>query len=91
MRGNSKVGHHLFWANLVPEDLAQAEEAAQRCDLLLAVGSTLSVYPVAGLVPLAKQSGAKIVIVNGEPTAMDSLADAVLYGGIGELLPSLID
>ena len=80
-----------FGQNLVPEDLAQAEEAAQRCDLLLAVGSTLSVYPVAGLVPLAKQSGAKIVIVNGEPTAMDSLADAVLYGGIGELLPSLID
>jgi NAD-dependent deacetylase len=56
----------------------------------LAVGSTLSVYPVAGLVPLAKHSGAKIVIVNGEPTAMDSLADAVLSGGIGELLPSLI-
>ena len=66
------------------------ERAAQVCDLLLAVGSTLSVYPVAGLVPLAKHSGAKIVIVNGEPTAMDSLADAMLCGGIGELLPSLI-
>ncbi|GIT25212.1 MAG: hypothetical protein CM1200mP41_12560 [Gammaproteobacteria bacterium] len=69
----------------MPEDLAQAEEAAQRCDLLLAVGSTLSVYPVAGLVPLAKKEWSqKIVVVNGEPTAMDSLADAVLYGGIGK-------
>ena len=79
-----------FGQNLVAEDLARAERAAQECDLLLAVGSTLSVYPVAGLVPLAKQSGAKIVIVNGEPTAMDSLADAMLCGGIGDLLPSLI-
>ena len=79
-----------FGQNLVLEDLARAERAAQGCDLLLAVGSTLSVYPVAGLVPLAKHSGAKIVIVNGEPTAMDSLADAVLCGGIGDLLPSLI-
>ena len=75
---------------LVPQDLARAEQAAQECDLLLAVGSTLSVYPVAGLVPLAKHSGAKIIIVNGEPTAMESLADAVLVGGIGDLLPSLI-
>ena len=79
-----------FGQNLVRQDLARAERAAQGCDLLLAVGSTLSVYPVAGLVPLAKRSGAKIVIVNGEPTAMDSLADVVLCGGIGELLPSLI-
>ena len=78
-----------YGQNLVSQDLARAERAAQECDLLLAVGSTLSVYPVAGLVPLAKHSGAKIVIVNGEPTAMDSLADAVLYGGIGDLLPSL--
>ena len=59
-------------------------------DLLLAVGSTLSVYPAAGVVPLAKQAGARILIVNGSATEMDAIADAVLCGNIGDLLPSLI-
>ena len=56
-------------------------------DLLLCVGTTLTVYPVAGLVPVAARNGVPIVIVNAEPTAMDDLADAVLRGSIGELLP----
>jgi NAD-dependent deacetylase len=60
------------------------------CDLLLAVGSTLSVYPVAGCVPRAKAYGARVVIVNGGPTDMDSIADAVLHGQIGEILPALV-
>ena len=59
-------------------------------DLLLAVGSTLSVYPVAGLVPIAKESGARIVIMNGEPTAMDDIADAVLLGDLNEVLPRVL-
>ncbi|MEY2590357.1 MAG: NAD-dependent deacetylase [Acidimicrobiaceae bacterium] len=78
-----------FGQPLVTEDLDRAEAAAQQCDLLLAVGSTLGVYPVAAIVPVAKRHGAKIVIVNGAPTEMDDIADAVLQGPIGELLPAI--
>ena len=80
-----------FGQSLIAQDLARAEQAARDCDLLLAVGSTLSVYPVAGLVPIAKESGARIVIVNGEPTAMDDIADAVLLGDLNEVLPGVLD
>ena len=79
-----------FGQSLVARDLARAEQAARACDLLLAVGSTLSVYPVAGLVPIAKESGARIVIMNGEPTAMDDIADAVLLGDLNEVLPRVL-
>jgi NAD-dependent deacetylase len=80
-----------FGQNLVDKDLRRAQEAAAACDLLLAIGSTLSVYPAADAVPIAKSSGARIVILNAEPTAMDDLADAVLQGSISALLPSLVD
>jgi NAD-dependent deacetylase len=73
----------------VPQDLARAEQAARHSDLLLAVGSSLSVYPVAGLVPLARDFGAQIIIINAMPTDMDPVADAVLLGNIGEVLPAL--
>jgi NAD-dependent deacetylase len=79
-----------FGQNLVPEDLTRAGEAARRCDLLLAVGSTLSVYPVADMVPVARMAGARVVIVNGSETAMDHFADAVLRGSISELLPRIV-
>jgi NAD-dependent deacetylase len=79
-----------FGQSLVPEDLRRAESAALRCDLLLAVGTTLGVYPAAGVVPIAKSAGARIVILNGEPTEMDDLADAVLRGSISEILPRLV-
>jgi NAD-dependent deacetylase len=79
-----------FGQSLVQEDLMRCDHAARECDLLLAIGSTLSVYPVASVVPLAKRRGAGVVIVNGEATAMDELADVVLRGRIGELLPSLL-
>jgi NAD-dependent deacetylase len=79
-----------FGQNLVAEDLRRAQAAAERCDLLLAIGSTLSVYPIADVVPVARTSGARIVIVNGSETAMDDLADAVLRGPIGEILPALV-
>lgn len=79
-----------FGQSLVPDDLARAEAAARRCDLVLAVGSTLSVYPAAGLVPLAGANGAAVVIVNGDATDMDALADAVVRGRIGEVLPVLV-
>ncbi len=79
-----------FGQNLVPDDLVRAEEAARTCDLLLAVGSTLSVYPAAGLVPTAHLSGAHVVIVNAEPTEYDSIADAVVRGPMSLVLPALL-
>lgn len=79
-----------FGQALVTEDLDRAEAAARSCDLLLAVGSTLSVYPIAGVVPVAKASGAEIVIVNGEETAMDELGDVVVRGSIAEVLPRIV-
>jgi NAD-dependent deacetylase len=79
-----------FGQSLVQEHLVRAERAARSCDLLLAIGSTLAVYPIAAVVPLAKRAGAKLVIVNGDPTEMDELADAVVRGRIGEVLPSLV-
>ena len=79
-----------FGQSLDPAVLAAAERAVVACDLLLAVGSTLSVFPAAGLVPTAKAAGARVVIVNAEPTPYDSLADAVLRGSISEVLPALV-
>jgi NAD-dependent deacetylase len=79
-----------FGQSLVPEDLRRAEQAAERCDLLLAVGSTLAVYPIAGVVPVARYAGARVVIVNAQPTAMDDLAAAVLQGSISVLLPLIV-
>jgi NAD-dependent deacetylase len=74
----------------VPEVIDAALAAAARADLLLAVGSTLQVYPAANVVPRAKAAGARVVIVNGQPTHMDRYADALLIGPIGELLPALV-
>jgi NAD-dependent deacetylase len=79
-----------FGQGLVAEDLRRAEVAADECDLMLAVGTTLGVYPVAAVVPIAKNAGARVVILNAEPTEMDSLADAVLRGGIADLLPEIV-
>jgi NAD-dependent deacetylase len=79
-----------FGQSLVTADLRRADEAARRADVLLAVGSTLSVYPIADVVPLAITHGAQVAIVNGSPTAMDDLADVVLRGSISEILPALV-
>lgn len=79
-----------FGQNLDPRVLERAEQAALDCDLMLAVGSSLQVWPAAGLVPLAKQRGAGVVIINGEPTPYDTLADAVIHDSISEVLPALV-
>lgn len=79
-----------FGQGLVAQDLQRAERAARECDLLLAVGTTLGVYPIAGVVPVAREAGARVVILNGEPTEMDQLADTVLRGSISQVLPVLV-
>ncbi len=79
-----------FGQGLVARDLQRADAAARECDLLLAIGTTLAVYPIAAMVPTARESGARIVIINGEPTEMDSIANAVLHGSISQILPQII-
>jgi NAD-dependent deacetylase len=78
-----------FGQALDPVVIERAMKAASEADLMLAVGSTLQVYPVAGAVPLAKEAGARVVIVNDQPTPLDTIADALLRGPIGELLPAI--
>jgi NAD-dependent deacetylase len=79
-----------FGQNLVAADMRRAEQAASQCDLLVAVGSSLAVFPAAGLVPTAHRAGAGIVIVNAEPTGFDDLADVVVRLPIGEALPAIM-
>lgn len=79
-----------FGQSLVPEDLRRADDAARSCDLLLALGTTLAVYPIANVVPLAASRGAQVVIVNDAPTEMDDLAAVVLRGDLAEVLPALV-
>jgi NAD-dependent deacetylase len=80
-----------FGQPLVPEVIERGMRAAQDADLLLAIGSSLQVYPAAGIVPLAKEAGAHVVIINAEPTPFDELADVVLRDPIGRVLPSIVD
>jgi NAD-dependent deacetylase len=78
-----------FGQNLVPEVIDRALRSAGEADLLIAVGTSLQVYPVAGAVPMAKQAGARVIIVNAEPTPFDDVADAVFNESISKVLPPL--
>jgi NAD-dependent deacetylase len=80
-----------FGQALVPEVIARAMQVAEEADVVLAIGSSLQVYPVAGAVPAAKEAGARLVILNAEPTPFDGIADMVLTGAIGAVLPELCD
>ena len=79
-----------FGQSLVAEDLLRAERAARECDVLLAVGSTLTVSPACDLVPVAGATGAGVVIVNNQPTPYDRIAGAVVREPISEALPELV-
>ena len=78
-----------FGQPLVPEVIDRAMTAATEADLFLAIGTSLQVYPVAGMVPLARQASARIVIVNAQATPFDEIADAVISTSIGEALPMI--
>ncbi len=79
-----------FGQNLVVDDLERAEAAAATFDMLLAVGSSLQVYPIAGVVPVAHHNGASVVIVNGEPTPFDDVAAVAIHASISEVLPRIV-
>lgn len=77
----------VSFGQALPHDvLTKAEFCAQTCDLLLAVGSSLTIYPAASIPLLAKKSGAKLVIVNLEPTSYDESADLSIHGNAGLIL-----
>jgi NAD-dependent deacetylase len=78
-----------FGQSLKPGVIERAMRVSQQADLLLALGSTLQVYPVAGVVPAAKQFDAKVVIINAQPTQFDDIADAVISAPIGDVLPAI--
>lgn len=80
----------ISFGQAMPLDILDlAKDAAENCDLMLAVGSSLVVQPAASIPLLAKHAGAKLVIVNREPTSLDRIADAVVKGEIGTVLPEI--
>ena len=77
----------ISFGQAMPEDeMARAEEATLNCDLFLAIGSSLVVYPAAGFPVMAKQNGATLVIINRDPTDLDAYANLVLNTEIGPTL-----
>jgi NAD-dependent deacetylase len=81
----------ISFGQSLPEDVLQAStEAARRCEIFLAVGSSLAVHPAASLPAIAKRSGARLIIVNRTETPFDDVADLVLREEIGRVLPILV-
>ena len=80
-----------FGQALIVEDLERAQLAAASSDLFLAIGTSLTVYPVAALPEIALQAGARLVILNAQETPYDPAAAAILRDGIGEVLPRIVE
>ncbi|WP_333740035.1 SIR2 family NAD-dependent protein deacylase [Streptomyces sp. IBSBF 2806] len=80
----------MFGEHLDPEVLGRAAAVAKACQVFLAVGSSLQVHPAAGLVGVAADHGARLVVVNAEPTPYDEIADEVVREPIGTSLPALL-
>jgi NAD-dependent deacetylase len=79
-----------FGQSLDPSNVVRARRAAVECDVFLAVGTSLTVHPVAALAPLAKQAGARLVVVNAEPTPYDGIADEVVREPISQVLARVV-
>src|SRR5258706_5769082 len=79
-----------FGQSLVPAVIEGAMRVARQADVFFAIGTSLQVFPIAGAVDLASAAGAKIVILNAEPTPFDEMADAVFREPIGTTLPQLL-
>lgn len=88
--GIMKSATILFGESLVAADLDRAERAAREADVLVAVGTSLTVYPVAAMVDLAVRSGNPVVIVNAQPTGYDDVAAAVVRGSASTLLARVL-
>jgi NAD-dependent deacetylase len=79
-----------FGQSLDRATLQRAFTCAHECEVLITVGTSLQVYPVAAMVEYAAAAGAKVIIVNAEPTPYDAVADAVIREPIGAALPTLV-
>ncbi|MEV6521540.1 Sir2 family NAD-dependent protein deacetylase [Longispora sp. NPDC051575] len=80
----------MFGEPLDPTVIGQAEIIARACDVFLAIGSSLQVYPAAALPLIALKEGARLIVVNGEPTPYDALAAEVIREPIEEAVPALV-
>jgi NAD-dependent deacetylase len=88
--GLVKTATISFGQAMPVEAMHRAEQETLACDLFLAVGSSLVVYPAAGFPGLAKQNAARLVIINRDPTPLDEIADLVLHSEIGPTLSSAV-
>jgi NAD-dependent deacetylase len=88
--GFVKTATISFGQPMPVEPMRRAEAATLSCDLFIAIGSSLVVYPAAGFPALAKRRGARLVIVNREPTDQDGAADLVLHEEIGPVLEAVV-
>jgi NAD-dependent deacetylase len=88
--GFIKTATVSFGQSMPTDAMERAEQLAKACDLFLAVGSSLVVWPAAGFPLMAKRNGAALVIINREPTEFDELADLVVRDDIGDALAPFI-
>jgi NAD-dependent deacetylase len=89
--GGFVKGATIAFGQAMPQDaMRRARNATLGCDLFLAVGSSLVVYPAAGFPVLAKENGATLVIINRDPTPLDAFADLILRQDIGDVFEPLI-
>ena len=88
--GYIKTATVSFGQSMPADAMRRAEELTKRCDLFLAVGSSLVVWPAAGFPLMAKRNGAALVIINRETTELDEFADLVVRNDIGDVLGAFI-
>lgn len=88
--GIIKTATVSFGQAMPEEPMRRAQELAAACDLFLSVGSSLVVWPAAGIPLIAKRNGARLVIINREPTELDEFADLVVRNDIGDVLAPFI-
>lgn len=82
----------VFFGEPMPiKEVAEAQRRSQGCDLMMVLGSTLVVYPAAYMPAYAVESGAKLVIINLEPTPMDSYAQVCIHDKVGQVLPRIVE
>ena len=89
--GIVKTATISFGQAMPVEEMQKAEDATLNCDLFVAIGSSLVVYPAAGFPRLAKQNGARLVIINEQETDLDPLCDLVIHEQIGPTLTQIVD
>jgi NAD-dependent deacetylase len=81
----------VWFGEPLPDGMMQeAEHATAEAQVLLVIGTSAQVYPAAGLIPFAKQAGARVIEINLEPTPYSGTVDCALQGPAGELLPQLV-